>query len=224
MTLSQLAFLLFVVTCTSVTSASTHDLHWKNHYGTAKRTAQAAKRPLVVVIEHSDQGADKIDDESLDGKSREKLANEDFELVKVDAKTAYGMRVAEAFGVQQFPYTAVTDDVSERIVFRKSGPMSQSDWTVALAKSAETKTLDSQVGTEKVVVQKPIVTTGIPTSGIQQVYDDSQPAIQSFQPQVTVVQPSTYAQPQIQPAFQNLVSPQIFAPNGLYQVPSQCLT
>ena len=212
MTLVQLAFVLLTVTSTSVTTNANHELHWKSHYGTAKRSAQAAKRPLVVVIENSAQTSDKIDVKSLDGESREKLATEDFELVRVDAKTEYGKRVARAFGVQDFPYTAVTDDVSERIVFRKSGPMSQSDWTVALAKSAETKKLVS----EWVVVQNPAV-----MSEVQPVMIPSQQPAPTYQPHAIVIQPNTCAEPQFQP----LVAPQMFAPNGLYQMPAaQCLT
>ena len=129
--------LLLLAFMGTVAHSETTGIAWNTNYGTAKRIAQATKRPLLVVIENSKSKASQIDEKSLDGTPREKLLRQDFELVRVDANTDYGRRVAKAFGVQSFPYTAVTDGGSKRIVFRKSGPMSKSDWTLALAKSEQ---------------------------------------------------------------------------------------
>ena len=127
---------IFVILASALARSESTAITWKTHYGQAKRIAQAAKRPLLVVIEDSNQAENRINENTLDTTSREKLVHQDFELVRVDASTEYGKRVAQAFGVRRFPYTAVTDRASRRIVFRKSGPMSKSDWTVALARSS----------------------------------------------------------------------------------------
>lgn len=205
MSFAQLTLTIMLTAATTVTTLGANNLQWKSHYGTAKRSAQATQRPLVVVIEHSHE-QDQIDDGSLGNDSREILASKDFELVKVDANTDYGKRVALAFGAREFPYTAVTDDASKRIVFRKSGQMSESDWTLALAKSIKTETtLEPQPAkqvSEVVVVQKPVVV---------------QPA-SSYT--VTSTNNTTP-----QPIYQSPIPIQSFAPSGFYQLPaSQCVT
>lgn len=208
MTLAQLILLLSAAVSTAVTTNSDQDAHlkWKTHYGNARKTAQAFKRPLVVVIENSELQENRIDEASLSGESLKKLANQDYELVRVDANTDYGKRVASAFGVQEFPYTAVTDDGSNRIVFRKSGPMSKADWTLALAKNSppklETSVEDSTPASaaERIIVKRPVV---------------GQVSLPIYQQQ------PSYSEP----VFQPTTPTQVFAPNGLYQLPaSQCFT
>ena len=140
---------------TNANSTKTIELKWKKHYDSAKVEAQKSKRPLVVVIDKPDSKKEKIDETKLTNQDREKITKEKFELVRVDATTDYGKKVAAAFGATRFPYTAVTDDKSKRIVFRKQGQMSKNDWTLALAKSGKTKVVD-QAG-KKDVVAKPVV-------------------------------------------------------------------
>ena len=131
----------FVVFAASVVTSGTNDkqeLKWKDHYDSAKQVAQASARPLVVVLENPTKTAEKVDETKLTSQDRQKLEKEKFELVRVDVSTDYGKRVAAAFGATKFPYTAVTDDCSKQIVFRKAGQMSETDWTLALAKSLNT--------------------------------------------------------------------------------------
>ena len=156
MSILQVAGILVCAASTVLTNSSpgktTTQLKWHRHYDMAKAVAQRAKRPLVVVIEKPDSAAEKIDDSKLTGKDRAKLTREKFELVRVDATTDYGKKVAAAFGARKFPYTAVTDQKSVRIVYRKAGQMSPKDWTLALARST-----GDRLGQQRTVVQKPIV-------------------------------------------------------------------
>lgn len=110
-------------------------LQWGDHYGSAKKVAQATKRPLLVVLENPAKVTEKIDEATLHEKDRQAIAKQRFELVRVNVNTDYGKRVAAAFGATEFPYTAVTDGRSVNIVYRKAGQMTTKDWTLALAKS-----------------------------------------------------------------------------------------
>lgn len=207
MAVMQLAFGLLVVVATTVTTSSegTKNLEWKNHYDSAKRTAQAVKRPLVVVIEDDKE---KIDEDSLRGKSERILLQERFQLVRVDANTAYGRKVALAFGAKKLPYTAVTDEQSQRIVFRKAGPMSKSDWTLALAESVKT--------------QGDTVSTSVETH-VYAAPNSSAASVNVEYPVYSAPQP-VFADPVM--THQPIISSEMFAPNGLYVMPigAQCVT
>ena len=110
-------------------------LRWNDDYGNAKQAAQSSERPMVVVLENPENTGQRLDTDKLSDVNRDRLKSKKYELCRVNVNTAYGKLVAEAFGAKQFPYTAVTDDESKRIVFRKAGQMSQLDWTHALARS-----------------------------------------------------------------------------------------
>lgn len=141
MTRVQLSTLLIIMSffAARTEAANRTELNWRKHYDLAKNVAQKKAHPLVVVLENPKLNSEKIDETKLCEKKRKQLTKDQFELVRVDVNTDYGKRVAAAFGAKQFPYTAVTNDRSTRIVFRKSGQMSEQDWTLALAKSAKTK-------------------------------------------------------------------------------------
>ena len=125
------------ITLSPGTAGKSHKLQWQTNYGAAKTAAQSSQRPLVVVLENPGR-LQRLDDSQLGSKNKQTLQKQQFELVRINVGTNYGRRVAEAFGATRFPYTAVTDQISKRIVFRKSGPMHEQDWTLAIAKSLNT--------------------------------------------------------------------------------------
>lgn len=153
MTLIQITSVLAILISGVVSSASGDSgLSWKRHYDSAKRIAQAAKKPLVVVLENPKSANQKIDISKLAANDLRMLSKGSFELCRVDATTDYGKKVAAAFGAREFPYTVVTDNKSKRIVFRKPGQMSRKDWTLALAKSRTAADDVDRVVARKVVV------------------------------------------------------------------------
>lgn len=169
MSVVQITFSLVCIAA-SVVANSPNDAHlqWKKHYDSSKQSAQAGKRPMLVVLENPTKKSEKIDETKLTDKDRKILAKEKFELCRVDVNTDYGKRVAKAFGASVFPYTVVTDDSSKRIVFRKPGQMSEQDWTLALAKNIREPAAQSvRVHVAKPVTSQPIVTSPTPTATSQ---------------------------------------------------------
>lgn len=218
MTLIHVVFGLMVLAASSATTntGGQQNLEWKKHYEVAKQSAQAAKRPLVVVIEDPST-EQKLDEDSLSDDSRDILLKEDFELVRVNATTEYGKRVARAFGAKKLPYIAVTDEMSNRIVFRKAGRMSKTDWTLALAESVKTKGMESVAA--EVVSQpasQPMISqptsTAVEQLGVAQAVQVVAPAQQIYSQPTTVFKP--------------VISQEMFAPNGMYSMPigQQCVT
>lgn len=118
-------------------------LKWTDDYGRAKKAAESAKRPMVVVLENPKNEKGRLDLGGLGTEARERLKSTKYKLCRIDVTTAYGQRVAKAFGVRKFPYTAVTDLGSKHIVFRKTGDMNRLDWKNALARN-EIKTIQRQ--------------------------------------------------------------------------------
>ena len=109
-------------------------LQWNNDYGKAKQAAQASRRPMIVILENPEDVKQRLDIGELSDRELQRLKTDNYELCRVDVTTTYGKEVAKAFGATKFPYTAVTDDISRTIVFRKVGQMSELDWSNALAK------------------------------------------------------------------------------------------
>ena len=125
--------LVNLMAAASLAVTATGDLDWSTHYGNAKRKAEQTNRPLLVVLENPAVAADRLDDTALNG-SKERMKS--YQLCRVDVTTAYGKRVAAAFGVKELPYTAVTDHSARFITFRRAGKMSSVEWTQALGNSA----------------------------------------------------------------------------------------
>jgi hypothetical protein len=86
-------------------------------------------------------------------------ALEPYRLCKIDASTEYGKKVAKAFNVSSYPYTAIIDKTGSVIIFAKSGTMSDTQWSTTLAdyKSGdrtETMVMTSRANTSNVTFQR----------------------------------------------------------------------
>ena len=114
------------------------ELQWSNRYhgavNVATNGARKTKRPLVLVIENTNTRKSTFED-NLDSESKKYLVENQFELVKVDAKTKHGYKLAKTVGAGKLPLVLVTKSDASEVVFRRSGQMSKHDWKNALAKS-----------------------------------------------------------------------------------------
>ena len=128
--MQSLLFTAMVSASLAVTAKG--DLEWSHDYGKAKAAAAASQRPLLVVLEDPADDDARFDDQMFVAKDSNLKLIRQFELCRVDVKTAYGKRVAKAFGVTKLPYTAITDKTAKYITFRGAGPMSTEQWTKTL--------------------------------------------------------------------------------------------
>jgi hypothetical protein len=110
---------------------------WKASYAAAYQAGRETRRPVLVVIDKPAEPAYRV--ESVSGRfdaptERDAALLAGYEMCHIDASTDYGQKVAESFGVKQFPYVAITDRRVEVLLFEKAGHMSQAEWAATLAK------------------------------------------------------------------------------------------
>ena len=121
----------------------TGDLEWSSHYAQAKAAAATAQKPLLVVLEDPAEPSRRFDTERLASEEEHQDLLKHFQLCRVDVTTPYGKRVAEAIGVSELPYTAITDKTAKYITFRSAGQVSPENWS---------KTLNDRKDGERLVV------------------------------------------------------------------------
>jgi len=174
---SVVVFMLGITGDSSDASKST--FKWVQDYGQAKREAQTAHRPMLIVIENSAEQSGRLDDKDLARSEETQETLKRFALCRVDVATEYGKKVAEAFGAEKYPYAAVSDAESKRIVFRGAGRMTDAQWRQALAASQPQVAQPYTV--QKVVVNESVAqagTSGTVTHGTP-VYDSGTPVYSS---------------------------------------------
>jgi hypothetical protein len=119
--------------------------NWMDNYGEALETARTARKPLLVVLDVSTSA-----DESLRPVAHRSVAPllKSYVLCRVDVSTPYGEKVAAAFEAKSFPYVAVIDNRGSKILARRQGELSQSEWSTLLT--------NYQAGVRR-VVSSPII-------------------------------------------------------------------
>ncbi|MFO0916561.1 MAG: hypothetical protein U0795_26635 [Pirellulales bacterium] len=148
----MLHVILQVCLMLAVTETGGAQVNWETHYGKAIESAREHSKPLVVVMENPAQPQQRLDENSLlqAAQAGEKLQG--YELCRVDVSTDYGQKVAAAFGAKTFPYTAVSDQKSKYLTFRKAGQMSADEWNSALASAHRTaRTTVQSTGSSPIV-------------------------------------------------------------------------
>ena len=126
-------FLMCVVlVLAGMTEARADELQWSDHYANAKQAAADGQKPLLVVLENSADPAGRLDLQSLGSAEKQAELMQHYQLCRMDVATPYGKRVAEAFGVTQYPFTAITDKTARYITYRSSGVPSADHWLATL--------------------------------------------------------------------------------------------
>ena len=121
-----------LLTAATLATSSPIGPQWNNDYGDALESTRATARPLLIVIESpSDDSSRFLPARFAPDETGEELLKP-YELCRIDIDTSYGQRVAEAFQVTQFPYTAIIDKAGRKIIFHKSGRISASEWAATL--------------------------------------------------------------------------------------------
>jgi len=105
---------------------------WNCDYGDALDSTRATARPLLIVLESSSDGSSQfLPARFAPDETGEELLKP-YELCRIDVDTSYGQRVADAFKVTQFPYTAIIDRAGQKIIYHKSGQLSTLEWAATL--------------------------------------------------------------------------------------------
>ena len=137
--------------------STTNELDWSSHYANAKVQAAEEHRPLLVVLENSDDPAGRFDQDRLASESQRELLKH-YRLCRMDVNTDYGKRVANAFGAKSFPFTAITDSSAQYITFQASGSMTTEKWEQTLQTRMSGQVSDAsvrRVETSKVITDWP---------------------------------------------------------------------
>jgi hypothetical protein len=131
------------------------ELEWSNHYADAKKQAAAEQRPLLVVLEDASNPAGRFDQDNLASQEKQLEMLQNYRLCRMDVNTAYGKRVAEAFGANQFPFTAITDKSAQFVKFRTAGAMTPQQWEQTLSTQQSDATVQ-RVDASKIITQWPM--------------------------------------------------------------------
>jgi hypothetical protein len=106
---------------------------WSESYHDALAAARKAQRPMLVVLEDPAEPERRVEQAACTPSLKRTRLLGRYQLCRVDITTPTGKKVAEAFGAEQFPHTAITDAGCKKIVFRKTGRFKSRDWWTMLA-------------------------------------------------------------------------------------------
>jgi len=126
------AVLVFLAVSSGLPVDAESNVNWMTDYREAYNIAKAKDRQLLVILENPSDPEDQFRPVSFSKQALEDKSLEPYELCRVDITTPYGEKVAKAFSATEFPYTAITDKGASKIVFRRSGKLSDEEWKTTL--------------------------------------------------------------------------------------------
>ena len=113
-------------------AASTPTATWHSDYTEALKAAREDGKPLLVVMHNPQQVQQQLTQVShSNGEASSLLDN--YHVCQIDVSTANGKRVADVFRATSFPYTVITDRQAKKIIYRKGGAFTDSQWSETLA-------------------------------------------------------------------------------------------
>jgi hypothetical protein len=107
---------------------------WHDDYGAALAETKQLKKPLLVVLENPDDEPSRIHQVSLQQQDERDELLKNYVLCKLDVRTEHGRKMAEGFKAQRVPHTVVIDKTGGWQLFKKTGKLTDSEWTATLAK------------------------------------------------------------------------------------------
>jgi len=108
--------------------------NWHSDYGVALAETKEQGKPLLVVLENPDDEPSRIHQVSLARHSDRDELLEKYVLCRLDVRTEHGKKMAAAFKAQRVPHTVVIDKSGRWQIFKKTGRLSDGEWTTTLAK------------------------------------------------------------------------------------------
>lgn len=142
---------VLVLVVTSVVNASS-GIDWTSDYSEALTTARCEGRPMLVVLENREKAKERAG--SIFHVEPKLLTQ--FEICRVDVGSDYGKKVADRFSPSELPYTVITDNECEQIVFRGVGERTIVQWTETLEVHADEAEGDGATGSNSASTSKPM--------------------------------------------------------------------
>ena len=115
-------------------AVSTPQVDRVDDYGKALAATRADQRPLLIVLDDSTKSETTLDASRLAASGDGAKLLTPFRVCHVDASTAYGKQVAEKFHATQFPHAAIIDKTGAVVLAKKSGKITDGEWSEMLAK------------------------------------------------------------------------------------------
>ena len=113
-------------------AASAPAATWHEDYTEALQAARGDRKPLLVVLHNPQQAQQKLSQVTHVTTEANSLL-ENYHVCRIDVSTANGKRVAGVFRATSFPYTVITDRNAQKIIFRKGGAFTDTQWSETLA-------------------------------------------------------------------------------------------
>lgn len=107
---------------------------WHSDYGTALAAAKEQHKPLLVVLEKSDDEPSRIHQVGLARQTEREQLLQKYVLCRLDVRSEHGEKMATAFKALRVPHTVVIDKTGRWQIFKKTGRLSDDEWAVTLAK------------------------------------------------------------------------------------------
>lgn len=116
-----MSFALSWVLAASFVVAPSSGREWLNDYGAALKATKQSQRPLLIVIDQQPKWLAHVEPVSDAGQPVAASLLQKYTLCHVDATTAYGKAVAQAFRTATFPTTVIIDKTGSVQLVRKTG-------------------------------------------------------------------------------------------------------
>ncbi|MBI1901717.1 MAG: thioredoxin family protein [Planctomycetia bacterium] len=107
---------------------------WHADYGEALKAAEAAKKPLLIVMHDPSAKAAPVSQVSRTDDPRLGELLSHYELCQIDVNSNYGQAVAKAFETNEVPFTVIIDRSAKKQMYRHAGGLDNGQWTTVLAR------------------------------------------------------------------------------------------
>ena len=125
--------LVVIILAAVSNSQDKKSVRWTPNYTEALNQTHDTSKPLLVVIDNPSEPELRAEHASTKpGKKQAELLGS-YELCRVDITTEHGKQVADAFGVQKFPFMAIIDKTGSGVLYQNSGKMDTAEWDEKLA-------------------------------------------------------------------------------------------
>jgi hypothetical protein len=108
-------------------------IDWAPNYTEALKLAREQDKPLLLVVDNPLEPKFRTEHARRSPDAMQSKLLGDYGRCHVDVTTDHGKQVARIFGVSRFPFVAIIDASTSRVLYRNTGKMSMAEWVARLA-------------------------------------------------------------------------------------------